>query len=154
MSKKLTDPNKRKKALFVEKLAEYVSVVKTSKAVRISRPTLYKWRDDDPDFKLAWDEAAKVGIEKLQDEAIRRAMEGVDKPVYQGGFKVGQIREYSDTLLIFLLKGMKPKMYRDKLQVDATVTGGVLLVNTPAPNIEAWAQRYAPKQLPSQEVEE
>ena len=33
----------------------------------------------------------------------------------------GTVREYSDTLLIFLLKGMKPEKYRERYQVDHNV---------------------------------
>jgi len=47
----------------------------------------------------------------LEDEAIRRAHDGTMKPVFHGGKKVGEVREYSDKLLIFLLKGCKPEKY-------------------------------------------
>ena len=50
----------------------------------------------------------------LEDEAKRRAYEGVKKPVYQGGKRVGYVQEYSDTLLIFLLKGTNKAKYGDR----------------------------------------
>ncbi len=49
----------------------------------------------------------------LEDEATRRAIEGVKKPVYQGSKKVGEILHYSDTLLIVLLKAQAPKSTRN-----------------------------------------
>jgi hypothetical protein len=49
---------------------------------------------------------------RLEDEAVRRAYEGVERPVFQGGKQVGVVREYSDTLLIFLLKALRPEKYR------------------------------------------
>ena len=36
--------------------------------------------------------------------------------MYHRGKAIGAIREFSDTLLIFLLKGAKPSKYRDNWQ--------------------------------------
>jgi hypothetical protein len=41
-------------------------------------------------------------------EAWRRAVKGCRKPVYQGGQLVGYVREFSDLLLIFLIKAARP----------------------------------------------
>lgn len=78
----------------------------------VSRRVVYDWRREDPDFALAFDEAALDSLEALEYEAFRRAREGVPKPVYWQGERVGQVREYSDTLLIFLLKARAPDIYR------------------------------------------
>nr|WP_323026547.1 hypothetical protein [Castellaniella sp.] len=49
--------------------------------------TAYTWRKDMPDFAAAWDDAMKAGLLALEDEAHRRAFEGVDDPLtYQGQF--------------------------------------------------------------------
>ena len=53
----------------------------------------------------------------LEPEAIRRAVEGVEKAVYYQGEPVGTVREYSDTLLIFLLKGWKSDRYKERREV-------------------------------------
>jgi hypothetical protein len=37
-------------------------------------------------------------------EAVRRAKDGYIKPVFHQGVKVGEVREYSDVLLMFMLK--------------------------------------------------
>ena len=49
-----------------------------------------------------------------EDEAVRRAHDGVDEPVFYQGKACGVVRKYSDTLLIFLLKGRRPEKYRDR----------------------------------------
>lgn len=46
---------------------------------------------------------------------VRRAYHGVEKPVTVAG-KREIIREYSDTLLIFLLKGARSNKYRDNVR--------------------------------------
>jgi hypothetical protein len=55
-------------------------------------------------FKWAETEAAQV----LEDEARRRAFEGVPKGVYYRGALVGYERKYSDRLLVQLLKAHPP----------------------------------------------
>jgi transposase-like protein len=72
---------------FCAALAETAQVSKACAAVGISRVTAYKWRKENLDFALAWDEALQVAVSALEDEAIRRAHEGVDEPlVHQGQF--------------------------------------------------------------------
>jgi hypothetical protein len=76
--------------------------------------TAYDWRDEDEEFKADWDKALEIAADLLEEEAVRRAHDGVKKPVFQGGKRVGYVQEYSDTLLIFLLKGTKPKKFGDR----------------------------------------
>lgn len=61
--------------------------------------------------------------EQLVSEAVRRAVHGVDKPVYQNGMQVGEIREYSDRLLGMLLKAYVPE-FRDSARLEVTGDGG------------------------------
>lgn len=100
---------------FVEALCETGMVRKACEAAGISRRTAFYWRTTRADFCLAWDEALKVAVTKLEDEALRRAQEGTEKPVYQNGALVGTVTEYSDTLTIFLLKAMDPNKYRERV---------------------------------------
>lgn len=93
-------------------------------AVDIARMTAYQWRENDPAFAQAWDRAKAIGVEALEDEATRRAFEGTEKPVFHQGLECGTIREYSDTLAIFLLKGGKPEKYRENSKVDLTSSDG------------------------------
>lgn len=62
-------------------------------------------------------EALDDAVDDMELEAKRRAFKGTLKPVYQGGEKVGEIREYSDTLAIFLLKAHRPEKYRERHEV-------------------------------------
>lgn len=59
-----------------------------------------------------------MGVVSLEAEARRRAMDGVDEPVYHKGEVVGHVRKYSDTLLIFLLKAHRPHKYRDNYKIE------------------------------------
>lgn len=68
-------------------------------------------RARDPIFKRAWEEALEYASDVLEDEAVRRAVDGVKKPIYYQGELVDYQMEYSDGLLQFLLKGAKKKKY-------------------------------------------
>ncbi len=101
------------RATFLEILSETSNVTAAALAAGVDKKTAYNHRRDDPDFAEAWEDALDDATDALEAEARRRALRGVEEPVYQGGKKVGTIRKYSDTLLIFLLKGHRPERYRE-----------------------------------------
>ena len=80
----------------------------------VDRTMHYDWLKKDSEYKAAFDEARTHTAQMLEDEAWRRAVEGVDKPVFQGGQQVGSIREYSDSLMTWLLRGLNAKRYGDR----------------------------------------
>lgn len=110
------------RAAFLQALSETASITKACEISKLPRRTVYNWREADPHFAEAWDEALELGTDALEDEAIRRALHGTDKPVYQGGKRVGAVREFSDTLLIFMLKAKRPEKYKERTESQVTVT--------------------------------
>jgi hypothetical protein len=82
--------------------------------VHVSVP--YERRKHNAEFAAAWKEAQDIGTEALEAEATRRAFHGTLKPVFHKGEECGYIREYSDRLIEFLLRGRKPEVYREKFQ--------------------------------------
>ncbi len=75
-------------------------------------------RRHSEDFAAQWREALEEGTDLLDAEARRRAVTGVDKPVYYKGKVVGSITKYSDRLLMFLLKAHRPQKFRDGVKVE------------------------------------
>jgi transposase-like protein len=117
----LTKLTREKEAAFLDVLARGGSVTKAARTVGLSRQAMYQRRDADAQLAARWDAAWQEGIETLEDEGIRRATEGVtkEKGVYFRGDLVATEVEinYSDTLLMFFLKGRKPDTYRDNASV-------------------------------------
>jgi hypothetical protein len=113
------------KQKFLDALAKRGIVAVAAKAAHINRETAYRWRAEDTDFKAAWQLALDTASELLENEAWRRAAAGTLKPVYQGGQQVGTIREYSDTLMTFLLKAHNPSRFRENSKVEHA--GGVTI---------------------------
>lgn len=74
-----------KKAAFLSALAECCRVDKSCQAIGITRATAYRWREEDAEFEKAWSRAVEIAVTALEDEAHRRAFEGVDEPLTHQG---------------------------------------------------------------------
>lgn len=72
---------------FLQTLADTCNLGKACEASGMSRTAWFKYRKENPEFDAAWKEAERIGVTVLEDEAKRRAFEGVEKPIlYQGQF--------------------------------------------------------------------
>lgn len=107
-------PSEEQWEVFLAELRQHATVKRAAKAAKIHHATVYKHLARDETFRKRVDEALEAGAIALEQEAIRRAVEGVKEPVFYKGQKVAAVTRYSDTLLIFLLKGLKPERYKDR----------------------------------------
>lgn len=83
-------------------------------AARVTRSAVEVWLRSDLDFASQFAEAGERVADAFEREAVRRAVDGVDEPVYQRGELVGHVRRYSDALLLALLRGTRPAKFRDQ----------------------------------------
>ena len=104
-----------KRAEFLSALSSTGNVSEACRLTGVARNSMYLWKQSDPAFAEEWAKHLAAGAELLEDEAIRRAREGWDEPVYYQGEVCGTVRKYSDTLLIFLLKGQMKERYGDRV---------------------------------------
>lgn len=102
---------------FIEALAVMPNVRVACEVAGVSRATAYRKKARVAAFSRLWDKAIEEGCDRLEQEAWRRAVGGVTKPVYQGGKKVGDVKEYSDRLLEQLLKAHRPEKYRERIDM-------------------------------------
>ncbi len=64
-------------------------------------------------------QAEECAADLLESEAFRRALHGVEKPTgWYKGKAGGTVREYSDILAIFLLKGLRPDVYQERVGME------------------------------------
>lgn len=114
------------KKAFLACLSQTGNVTQSAATAKIDRLAVYRARTNYPDFALDWDDALQKAMDVLEQEARRRAYDGLLKKKFNGkgeplvDTETGQQyaeREYSDTLLIFLLKGGRPEKYKDKLAI-------------------------------------
>ena len=108
----ITHPKKR---AFLTAYAETGTLVRACEITGISKSSHYRWRDKDAAYREAFEKATECAADNIEDEAYRRAVEGWEEPVgWYKGKAGGVVRRYSDTLLIFLLKGLRPEKYADR----------------------------------------
>lgn len=116
----------KKRKLFLEELARSGNVSAAADFAGLNRNDFYDIRKVDAEFAAAWEVAIEQAADALELEARRRAYHGVEEPVFgrvarDRDDKIGTVQKYSDTLLIFLLKGVKPDKYRERRDVTANV---------------------------------
>lgn len=122
----------RARETFIAQLAQGASITMAAERAGVGRTTAYEWKAADEAFAALWEEALEAGIDRLEDEARRRAVHGVEKPVVAMG-KIARnddgtvlmIREYSDTLLALMLKAKKPDQYRERVDANLKHSGGL-----------------------------
>jgi len=91
---------------FIEQLVEFPNVSRACAYAGVSRQAAYQARDVDAQFRAAWDMCIEASIDKLEEEAFRRA------------------NENSDTLAIFLLKAHRPERYQEKASLELSGPDG------------------------------
>lgn len=120
----------KKRKVFLAVLAECASVTKAAESIGITRQRLYEVKAVDEPFSVEWESAVEQGTDSLEDEAWRRAVEGVEDPVYFMGTRVDTVRKYSDGLLTLLLKSRRPDKYRERTSTELTGKDGKPLAVT------------------------
>lgn len=106
---------------FLENLEQHAIVTRAAREADIDRSSeLYRFRKENDEFRLAWDEALLVGRDACEDQARQRAFFGLKKPVYQGGQCVGYVDEVSDSLAKMMLEADKPERYNKGQHVHIT----------------------------------
>jgi hypothetical protein len=66
-------------------VADTGSVTAAIAVANTSRTRVYELRKADPAFASAWQEAEETATEGLEDEARRRAVEGIEEPLVSAG---------------------------------------------------------------------
>jgi hypothetical protein len=99
---------------FLTALAEVGNYREAAKLAGVSRMTAWRHKTSDPDFAQKCADAEQEAADVLEREAWRRATEGTDEPVFYKGEPCGTIKRYSDNLLMFLLRGVRPEKYRER----------------------------------------
>ena len=128
----------KKLPAFLDALRQTGHVTNSARAADMSVQGVYKRRRADPDFAAAWDEAMDVAIAAFEDEAVRRAVHGVDRLVVSAGQAVIDPRaepgpdgkpvylverSYSDPLLMRLLSAHRPERWASQQRIAGVKDG-------------------------------
>ena len=98
---------------FIRALAETGIVSQAARRIGASLEALYKLRHKDGGdaFAAAWDTAVDCGIQRLEDGALARAIEGEERMVVSAGKVVGTEIRHNEALVMFFLRGRRADRY-------------------------------------------
>lgn len=120
-----------------------------AEAVGVSTSTVQHHAKVDQQFAEAYEEAHQAWIdENLFTPALKRARDGVEKPIIGGKFKdeiITTVREYSDSLTLALLRAHRPEFRDNQAAAGIGVggqAGGVMIVPAAPLNMEDWQKHY------------
>lgn len=111
----------RAKHAFLESYAQWANISYACEQAGVPRRNVYQWQEHDADFAAAFRAAGDAATERLEREAWRRATEGspYTRTSYYRGEPVGTDHkiEYSDQLMMLLLRARKPDTYRENMNL-------------------------------------
>ena len=111
-----------RRAIFLDVLRSTANVSRAARAAGMPTSSLYRQRAESASFAAEWDAAISEAIDTVEEELIRRARDGVTKPIFYGGKQVGTMQMHSNDLLMFLAKARRPEIYnRAAVQVAPPV---------------------------------
>lgn len=128
----MTNRRKTWEKAFLSALENTGIVAWAAKAAGVGRRTVYDHLNADPDFAEKWEEALDSAEARLEEEVMRRALEGEQVPVYYKGKVVGHKTRKSDTLLMFAIKNLQQRRERDVPKAPSLrqfLTGGAPTVH-------------------------
>ena len=102
---------------FVATLAATGIVTQAARSIGKSMEALYKLRAKPgaEGFAAAWDAALERGMQRLEDCALERALQGTPTPIVSGGAILGHWNKPDNHLLRFLLQHRLPQRYAARL---------------------------------------
>ncbi|GGD64455.1 hypothetical protein [Croceicoccus mobilis] len=98
---------------FIAALAASGSVRQAARSIGASMEALYKLRarHGAEEFAQAWEKAIDLGIARLEDTALARALEGEARPIVSHGEVIGEYRKHNEALVMFLLRHRRSQRY-------------------------------------------
>ncbi len=109
---------------FCDALRVHANFGKAAAACGFSRTVVKNHIANNPEFAAAVEEATDDAIDLVEEQIRKRAIDGVQEPVFYQGAKCGEVTKHSDTLLMFLAKKLSPA-FREKTTVDLNVNDDV-----------------------------
>jgi hypothetical protein len=130
------EEKRRIQATFLEAFANNANMRAACKAAGVDRNTVYAWQEHDEAFSFRFKQAEADANDVIRAAIYQRGLQGIDKPLHWQGRMVMEdvpdprhpgkmirrrvtVKDYSDTLLIFLAKSRMPE-FRDKVQLEQT----------------------------------
>lgn len=145
---KLTERARQK---FLQVLGERAVVAEAARAINVTRSYMHQYKnkiiernadlpeDERDTFPEDWDNAVEEAIDRLEAEAWRRAVDGVEEPITFRGMITDYQTRYSDRLLEFLLAGRRKDVFAKRQELTGADGGALdnVIVVLPSKDSEA-----------------
>jgi len=95
---------------FINYLEESGNITNSAKMAKVSKGTVYHFKEIDESFRMEWETAMERWSDKMEGEAFALIKKQFKEKDYKS----------NPALLIFLLKGAKPNKYQEHVQQDTT----------------------------------
>jgi hypothetical protein len=117
---------------LVDKLNKFLDAMEANgcnvrRACKISsanRGLVDDMRQRVPSFAKLWDQVFEGVTDDLESAGIKRAVDGIDEPVYYRGVVVGTKKSYSDSILTMMLAGRRSGVYKTKTATELSGPNG------------------------------
>jgi hypothetical protein len=98
---------------FIEALAATKCVDEACRRVGMSDTSAYELRNRPcgAAFAKAWDIALDYQLDRVEQRAVERSMNGVARPIFYKGEQVGEWRHHDERLTMFLLRSRRSARY-------------------------------------------
>ena len=102
-----------KQIAFIEALAATKCVDEACRRVGMSDTSAYQLRNRacGAAFRKAWDIALDCQLDRVEQAAVERSLNGVARPIFHKGEQVGEWRHYDERLTMFLLRTRRSPRY-------------------------------------------
>ena len=112
--------------ILCNEIRETGSIPQSCTRIGITVRELTRLRKDSINVDENVADAVEFAADALEVEARRRAVDGVEEPVFYQGDEVATVTKFSDGLLRDLLKANNPEKFRER--VDLNHSGNVSVV--------------------------
>jgi hypothetical protein len=115
-----------KQRRFLHAFAATARINQAAVSARVAKQSHYTWMEESEEYRRAFQQVHTTIGDLAEDACVERAIFGVEKPVLFQGKQVklnGRPlfeREYSDQLLITLLRRLKPQEYREHTAIQVS----------------------------------
>ena len=134
---------------FIEALADTGSVKAACERVNRSTHGAYHLRRQPgaEEFAAAWEAAVDLGMRRVEDIAMDRALNGVEVPVYSYGKLVGTRVVHNDRLLMFMLRNRASERYGEGKRKGPDAIDQMELARLKKKWRKEWEREWGAEQL-------
>lgn len=106
---------------FLKAYTEELTIAGAIRVTGVDHTAHHYWMRSHGVYKRLFEDLREFVVEALEGEAFRRSYHGVTEAVFYQGEVCGSKTNYSDTLLMFLLRAANPDKYRERSTMDLNV---------------------------------